>query len=120
VPQAHNDYLQIVADCGVAGGLIALWFLIALFRAFSRGIRSRDPLMIALALASGAGAFGLLVHSVFDFNLQLPSNALLFLLLTAVASNVAASASKEGRSETLPATRRGREQGVAASLARGV
>src|SRR5262249_14685888 len=26
VPQAHNDYLQIVADCGVPGGLIALWF----------------------------------------------------------------------------------------------
>jgi O-antigen ligase len=120
VPQAHNDYLQIVADCGVAGGLIALWFLIALFRAFSRGIRSRDPLAAGLALASGAGMFGLLVHSIFDFNLQLPSNALLFLLLTAVASNVAALTSKASSSEMLPALRRGQREEIAASLATGV
>ncbi|HEX5731493.1 MAG TPA: O-antigen ligase family protein [Blastocatellia bacterium] len=120
VPQAHNDYLQVVADCGVPGGLIALWFIVTLFRAFRRGVYSRDPMIAALALGSGAGAFGLLVHSVFDFNLQLPSNALLFLLLTAVASNVAALASKESPSGILPAVRREGREEVAASIARGV
>jgi O-antigen ligase len=78
VPQAHNDYLQVVADCGVIGGLIALWFIVLVFRAVKRGLRSEDPLYAGLALGSGAGIFALLVHSVFDFNLQLPSNALLF------------------------------------------
>lgn len=97
VPQAHNDYLQIVADCGVVGGLIAIWFIVLLFRAVARGIRSSDPLYAGLALSSGAGIFGLLVHSVFDFNLQLPSNALLFLLLSAVASQIASTvANQEG------------------------
>lgn len=120
VPQAHNDYLQVVADCGIPGGVIAVWFIVTLFRAFRRGIYSRDPLMAALALGSGAGMFGLLVHSVFDFNLQLPSNALLFLLLTAVASNVAAIAGKESSSEVLPAPRREGRAEVATSIARGV
>jgi O-antigen ligase len=89
VPQAHNDYLQIVADAGIVGGLIAIWFLALLFRAVLRGARSRDPLYAALALGSGAGVFAMLVHSLFDFNLQVPSNALLFLLLSAVAVRVA-------------------------------
>ena len=97
VPQAHNDYLQIVADCGVVGGLLAIWFIVLLFRAVARGVKSSDPLYAGLALSCGAGIFGLLVHSVFDFNLQLPSNALLFLLLSAVASQIAtAVATQEG------------------------
>jgi O-antigen ligase len=97
VPQSHNDYLQVVADCGVVGGLIALWFIVSLFRAVARGTRSRDPLYAGLALGSGAGMFAMLVHSLFDFNLQLPSNALLFLLLSAVAAHVGAAVTeKEG------------------------
>jgi O-antigen ligase len=119
VPQAHNDYLQVVADCGVVGGAIAVWFLVVLFRSFATGVRSRDPLLRALALASGAGAFAILVHSVFDFNLQLPSNALLFLLLTAVASVVAASRDKESSLALRATALRGGEE-VAASLVRRV
>jgi O-antigen ligase len=90
VPQAHNDFLQVVADGGIVGGLIAIWFIALLFRAVIRGARSRDPLYAALALGSGAGVFAMLVHSLFDFNLQVPSNALLFLVLSAVAVRVAA------------------------------
>lgn len=86
VDRAHNDYLQILADCGVVGGAIALWFIVLVFRAVARGIKSQDPLRSAMALGCGAGTFGMLAHSFFDFNLQLPSNALLFLLLSAIAS----------------------------------
>jgi O-antigen ligase len=86
VAQAHNDYLQIVADCGIAGGAIALWFIIVVFRAVFRGVGSRDNLTAGLALGSGAGLFAMLVHSLLDFNLQVPSNVLLFLALSAVAT----------------------------------
>jgi O-antigen ligase len=97
VPQSHNDYLQIVADCGVVGGLIALWFVVSIFRAITGGTRSRDPLYAGLALGSGAGLFAMLVHSLFDFNLQVPSNALLFLLLSAVVTYIGAAVKeKEG------------------------
>jgi O-antigen ligase len=86
VSQAHNDYLQVLTDCGIAGGIMAIWFVGAIGSAVYRGLRSRDPFTRALALGSGAAVFGMLVHSIFDFNLQLPSTALLFLLICAIAS----------------------------------
>jgi O-antigen ligase len=101
VPQAHNDYLQVVADGGIVGGLIALWFVVVVFRVVARGLKSRDPMLSGLTLGSSAGIVGILVHSLFDFNLQIPSNALLFLILAAVASNVAALAQPTTHSEEL-------------------
>src|SRR5262249_40786359 len=88
VAEAHNDYLEILADAGVIGAGLALWFIIALFRAIARGVRSPDPLTAAIALGGGAGLFGLLLHSFFDFNLHLPSHAVVFLLLSTVISTV--------------------------------
>jgi O-antigen ligase len=89
--EAHNDYLQILADAGILGAALALWFIIVLFRAIARGVRSPDPLISALALGGGAGLFGLLVHSLFDFNLHLPSHAMVFLYLSTVISYIGAT-----------------------------
>jgi O-antigen ligase len=86
--EAHNDYLQILADAGVIGAILALWFIWALFRAIARGVRAPDPLTAAMAIGGGAGLFGMLVHSLFDFNLHLPSHALVFLLLSMVISHI--------------------------------
>jgi O-antigen ligase len=85
VSQAHNDYLQVIADAGVFGGLLAVWFLASVLLSIGRGIVSRDQFRRGLAIGSGAGIVGILVHSAFDFNLQIPSNALLFLVLVALA-----------------------------------
>ena len=123
VPQAHNDYLQIIADCGVVGGLIALWFIALAFRAVLRGARSPDPLYAGLALASGAGMFAMLVHSLLDFNLQLPSNALLFLVLSAVAVHVGAATGDPEGVRQMAVNRKSLEIGTgsvsSAGLARG-
>jgi len=85
---AHNDYLQALADGGIVAAALAVWFVIAIFRDFGRGVRLRDPLLHRLAMGAGAGIFAILVHSLFDFNLQLPSNALLFLVLSAIVASV--------------------------------
>lgn len=95
VRQAHNDYLQIIADCGIVGGLIAAWFIFTVFRTIRLGARSRDPFIAALALGSAGGIFAMMIHSLVDFNLQLPSNALMFLLLVAVVSNAAVLSSRQ-------------------------
>lgn len=118
VPQAHNDYLQVVADCGIAGGIIVLWFIVMIYRTVARGIRASDPLVGALALASGTGVFAILVHSLFDFNLQIPSNALLFLVLVAVASSAAALASTS-ESAVAQASRPGKGEIVGKSVPGG-
>ncbi len=87
--ESHNDYLQVLADTGLVGFGILLWFLIVLVRVISQCIKFSALHSAALALGSATGLFGLLVHSLFDFNLQLPSHALLFLLYGAVCSNIA-------------------------------
>lgn len=88
---AHNDYLQVLSDSGVVGGALALWFIIVVFSSFARALKSRGPLASGFALGGGAGIFAILVHSLFDFNLQIPSNALLFLVLSAVVSGIGAT-----------------------------
>jgi O-antigen ligase len=86
--QSHGDYLQILADAGLIGGALAACFIVLAARNIARSLHARDPLAAGVALACGAGFVGMLVHSVFDFNLQLPSNSLLFLLLTAASSRI--------------------------------
>jgi O-antigen ligase len=91
VDYAHNDYLQVLADGGLIAGLLAVCFIALLGRAVRRATRADDPLEAGLALGGGAGLFALLVHSAFDFNLQIPSNALLFVFLSALVSRIAAT-----------------------------
>jgi O-antigen ligase len=86
VEQAHNDYLQIVADAGLIGGLIALVFLILLFvRGFSAA-QIRDRRRRSIILGALAGCFAIAIHSFVEFNLQITSNAQLFLALAVLAT----------------------------------
>jgi O-antigen ligase len=88
--QAHNDYLQLLTDAGLAGALIGLWFLFEIVRVARmqwrklETSRSRDR---AALIGGYAAVFGLLIHSFTDFNLQIAANALLFLLATALATS---------------------------------
>jgi O-antigen ligase len=84
--QAHNDYLQILADAGIIGGLLGLSFLVLLFsKGFARRSTS-DKFRRGVATGALAGCFAVLVHSAFDFTLHTTSNALLFLVLAALAT----------------------------------
>ncbi|MCI0664349.1 MAG: O-antigen ligase family protein [Acidobacteria bacterium] len=100
VAQAHNDYLQILADCGIIGVILTLWFLVLVIEDFRHAIRHRNPVMSGMALGCGGGVFSIIVHSIFDFNLQLPSNALLFLVLAAVIFIVSSSSALNKISES--------------------
>lgn len=100
--QAHNDYLQVLSDAGIVGGVLALSFVVLLFyKALSRA-RSRDDFRRGIALAALSGCFAVLVHSFFDFTLHTTSNALLFLVLAAIATI-------DSRVEDAPARRRRRK-----------
>jgi O-antigen ligase len=84
--QAHNDYLQIFSDAGVVGGLLGLVFVVLLFRMALRRLQSRDRFRRGVALGALAGCVGTLVHSFFDFTLHTTANALMFLVLAALAT----------------------------------
>jgi O-antigen ligase len=84
--QAHNDYLQTLADAGIIGAILGVAFIFILFR---RGLARRethDPFRRAVSTGALAGCFAALVHSFFDFTLHTTANALLFLILAAIAT----------------------------------
>lgn len=86
---AHNDYLQTLAEYGIAGVVLILGFVAAHLRRswrswqrmvghFSRGTPlSRERNELALQLGAVGAIVAMMVHSVTDFNLHIPANALL-------------------------------------------
>jgi O-antigen ligase len=89
--QAHNDYLQLLTDAGLIGAALGLWFLYEIVRVARRQwpmLRRARNSERALAAGGYTAAFGLLIHSFTDFNLQIAANALLFLLVVALATSV--------------------------------
>lgn len=87
INEAHNDYLQLLVEMGGLGFATMLWFLWALFRnAWRKLQRWSEDTNGAIALAALLGVTGILVHSLVDFNLQIPANAALFYVLCVVAA----------------------------------
>jgi O-antigen ligase len=84
--QVHNDYLQVLSDGGIVGALIGLFFVVSLFRMGFARLDSRDDFRRGVATGALAGCFAVLIHSFFDFTLHTPANALLFLVLAALAT----------------------------------
>jgi O-antigen ligase len=84
VEQAHNDYLQTVADAGMIGFLIGGAFLVLLFRAGLRNVRRENQFRRAVATGAAAGIFAVLIHSIFDFVLHTTAVTVLFLVLLAL------------------------------------
>jgi O-antigen ligase len=79
VNHSHNDYLEALAETGLVGGLCCLWFLGVLFRNSLEGMAALgNSFSAALNLSGLIGCCGILVHSLVDFNLHIPANALLF------------------------------------------
>jgi len=87
INQAHNDYLQFLAEMGIPGLLVMLWFLFVVCRNALRKLEDWPSNMNgSVALAALLGITGILVHSFVDFNLHIPANAALFYALCAMAA----------------------------------
>ena len=89
VNHAHNDYVEALAETGIIGGILGVAFLVILFReAWIRLQRAKNLMDLAFHVGAFSACCGLLVHSFVDFNLHIPSNALLFLLQAALATSL--------------------------------
>ncbi len=105
VNHTHNDYLEALAETGVAGGLCCLWFLAVLFTESVKGLKDLGSSFgAALNLSGLVGCCGLLVHSLIDFNLHIPANALLF-FVSAHLATARLETSAKGDPESSPPRR---------------
>jgi O-antigen ligase len=87
VNAAHNDFLQVLAETGIIGFGIMLWLLVITIRnALRKSGKWTSNLNGAVAVATLLGISGILVHSLADFNMQIPANAALFYSLCTVAA----------------------------------
>jgi len=87
VDHTHNDYLELLADTGLAGGACMLGFVgLLIWRGLSNLRAAKDRLCRSFYSGALVACAGLLLHSLFDFNLHIPANALLFLLLASMAT----------------------------------
>src|SRR5215467_8507347 len=97
VNHTHNDYLEALAETGVLGGLCCAWFLAVMFFEPLRFLQNEgNSFANTLRLCGWTACCGLLVHSLVDFNLHIPSNLLLFLMMSLLAT---AEMSSQRRSE---------------------
>ncbi|MDD5138816.1 MAG: O-antigen ligase family protein [Verrucomicrobiales bacterium] len=95
--RAHNDYLNLLADWGTAGGIIAfagmalfgasLWQTRKHVRRVEKEFKSGNSNRFAFFLGAAAGLFALALHSAVDFNLHIPANAILGVALLALLSS---------------------------------
>ena len=85
---AEDDALEFAAESGLAGLALAAWLAFLVVRGVALRLRhGRDPFRKAIAVGAAGAAAALAVHSLFDFNLRLPANALVFASLLGLAAS---------------------------------
>ncbi len=95
--RAHNDYLNLLADWGTAGGIITLagmgvfaaglWQTRKNVRRVEKEFKSGNSNRFAFYVGAAAALLALAAHSVVDFNLHIPANALVGITLLALLSS---------------------------------
>jgi O-antigen ligase len=95
--RAHNEFLNLVADWGVAGSVIVFAALACaftgVFRCWKHVRRSESALdagqsnRFAFFFGSFFGLLAVLIHSAVDFNMQIPANAILVFVLVGLLSS---------------------------------
>ena len=85
--EAHNDYLQVAAEGGLLLGIPALAAAIFFVRGVWRRFRERadDTLGYWLRFGAVTGVLAIALQSAVEFSLQMPGNAVLFVVLCAAA-----------------------------------
>jgi O-antigen ligase len=85
VDHAHNDYLQAFMELGLAGPIVIVLLLVAYgSRMVELLWRQGGRSFTLLQLGAAVGMLPMILHSLFDFALHMPANAMWFATLAGV------------------------------------
>jgi O-antigen ligase len=91
VNHAHNDYLEIASDLGIPAAALLFGSTGALLVRVARKAASPEvSFERAMALGCLGSIAAILLHSLTDFNLYIPANALVFSLILGLAASIPA------------------------------
>jgi O-antigen ligase len=86
VNHAHNDYVELASDVGVPAALMLFaTFVFILVRATRTFLHAAGNYDRAIALGCVGSIVAILLHSLTDFNLYMPANALVFSVVLGLA-----------------------------------
>lgn len=89
VNHAHNDYLEVASDLGIPAAALFFGSTGALLvRVARKAVSSEVSFERAMALGCLGSIVAILLHSLTDFNLYIPANALVFSLILGLAASI--------------------------------
>jgi O-antigen ligase len=92
VNHAHNDYLELASDLGIPAAALFFGSTGALLVRVARKAASPEvSFERAMALGCLGSIAAILLHSLTDFNLYIPANALVFSLILGLAASIPAA-----------------------------
>jgi len=100
---AHNDYLQVLAELGVIAFAAGIAFVLRILLGAGRNVlyaHSIDERCRSIACVAAITA--MLLHSVVDFNMYVPANAMVFAWILGIASVALARRSASAAREPSP------------------
>jgi len=98
--EAHNDYLNLWSDTGTVGLLTGIAFVVVWFVVVFRRMRKLRTYQNFLLAGCVSSLVAMLVHSIGDFNLQIPCNA----AFLAIVLGMGVALTEQGNNErTVPA-----------------
>ncbi|HSK10336.1 MAG TPA: O-antigen ligase family protein [Vicinamibacterales bacterium] len=117
--EAHNDYLQLLADGGLLVGVPALIAILLLAREIRRRFRERADEAMTYWLRVGAttGLVAIAVQEAVEFGLRIPGHGVLLAVIVAIAIRRGDDAESVGRASL---ARRSAEAAKAARQSMGV
>ena len=80
---AHNDFLELISQSGLVGGIAICGLVLVAWR---RGFRATTRRGRSLFAAGAASAGGMLAQSVFDFTMYVPANVVVLAVLLGMTS----------------------------------
>jgi len=81
---AHNDYLHFISETGIPLIALMAWMIAGLYLTGMTKLADLSRLIRGTTLGAMSGITALLFFSIFDFNLHIPANAILFTVLAAI------------------------------------
>jgi putative inorganic carbon (hco3(-)) transporter len=100
---AHNDYLELVSELGIVGFLIPATLMFAVCARAMRAVVSGINCEVRfLALACAGGLAAVLIHSLADFNLYVPANAMVLAWISGLSVSLPVSVRQPSCERSVP------------------